>query len=208
MPRKLTKIVRNRRGRWGIKPRLIILHTTEGHNRAGVSDLTGLASWFNGSLKISSHYGVDSEGNSIRMVPDDEVAYHAGWVNQWSLGIEQVGFASTKKKNWVINYHRGLYRVAAILADWHIKYGIPLKFSRFKGVCGHKNVSGPGGHWDPGPDYPLEYVLTWARLIVARRRFNPRKNMRWQRAKIRNLEKQVARVQRRYGRKKPDTRPW
>lgn len=204
MPQKLTRYVHNNRSRLGIKPRLIILHTTEGYNRSGTSDLTSLASWFNGPEKLSAHYGVDQQGNSVRMVPDDRVAYAAGTVyNSISLNIEQVAFADrTSKQQWIRDHHLQLYRVAAILADWHEKYNIPLKFSRFRGVCEHKHISGVWGHHDCGKGYPLEYVITWAQLI------NMRRNQPRRRATIKQLERRVAHQQRIAGRKHVDTRPW
>ena len=48
-------------------------------------------------------------------------------------------------------------------------YGIPIQklstsqASSGRGVVGHVNVSGPGGHWDPGPDFPWDKVIAAAR---------------------------------------------
>ena len=32
-----------------------------------------------------------------------------------------------------------------------------------EGVCGHVDVSGPGGHWDPGPAFPWPDVISAAK---------------------------------------------
>jgi hypothetical protein len=41
-----TRLVRNRSSRNGSRPRLMVLHTTEGDNHPGIRDLEGLAGWF------------------------------------------------------------------------------------------------------------------------------------------------------------------
>ena len=199
MPQKLVDITANKRRRI-IKPRLAVLHTTQGVNLPGVQDLKNLRGWFDPSQsRVSAHYGVDKAGNSIRMVPDDYVAFHVGLANDYSLGIEQVANAAISKREWVNDHHLGLYRVAAILVDWNEKFDIPLRHSRLKGVCQHKHVSGPWGHSDCGDGFPEEYVIHWAKLIKARRHH-------W-RDRVHEFEQDVARVQRRWG-KKVDTRPW
>jgi N-acetyl-anhydromuramyl-L-alanine amidase AmpD len=138
------------------------------------------------------------------MVPDNEVAYHAGWVNSWSLGIEQVGFAAWSRQQWIRYQEPQLYRVASQIATWCEKYDIPFKLSRYRGICQHNDVSGLWGHWDCGPGYPIEYVILWAELIHHRRkpsRKQPKK-------RIRQLEARIRAAQRRYGIKRPDTKPW
>lgn len=202
-PRTITRLVRNRRPRYGLKPRLVVLHSTEGHNYAGVKDLEAVYSLFNGYRRVSSHWCVDKDGNAWRMVPDREVAYHAGIVNGWSIGIEQVGFAAQTKRQWVTQHSKGLYRVAGLLATAHEVHGIPLKHSRWRGVCQHVDVSGFGGHWDCGKGYPEEYVLLWANLIHERRKPAKARSER----KVRRLTHRVAEVQRAYN-MRVNTQPW
>lgn len=160
-----TRIVRNQSARTA-PISLIILHTTEGANQPGIQDLNSLVNWFdNPASQASSHVGIDAEGNCVRMVTDDRKAWTAGNYNSLSLNIEQVGFASTAKGNWVKGYHQGLHRVARQIAEWSRKHKIPLRHSIEHGVCQHVHVSGPGGHTDCGPGYPETYVTRWARLI-------------------------------------------
>ncbi len=167
-PDQLTRIVRNRSSRNGTACRVIVMHTTEGHNRPGISDITGLASFFdNASVQASSHYAVDQEGNSVRMVPDAEKAWTVTVSNPFTLNIEQIGFAASSKSYWVKDYHNGLRRCAEILADWSVKYDIPLRYSTSNGVCSHNDL--PGDHWDPGPNYPFQYLIWWARYIKMHR---------------------------------------
>ena len=160
MPRFITQYVRNQSSSWS-KKRLIVIHTSEGHNRQGLSDLYALASWFNNPVsKASAHKGIDAEGNKITMVADSRKAWHAGIVNSYSYGVEQIGFASSTKAFWIRNFHNGLVTFAKQIADWSIKDGIPIQHSKWRGICTHNEL--PGEHWDPGPNYPLEYLLLLA----------------------------------------------
>src|SRR5690349_3052274 len=53
---EITASVVNQSSRNGVKPRLIVLHTTEGHNTAGLDDLRGLVSFFdNPNSQVSAH---------------------------------------------------------------------------------------------------------------------------------------------------------
>jgi N-acetyl-anhydromuramyl-L-alanine amidase AmpD len=195
MPTSFTRIVRNRSSRHGVTPRVIILHTTEGTNKPGLQDLNSLVSWFdNPAAQASSHVGIDAEGNLVRMVPDNEKAWTSGNFNPQSLNIEQVGFARTSKKSWIVDYHEGLHTVAWQLADWSIKYSIPLRHSIERGVCQHVHVSGPGGHTDCGPGYPEQYVVAWARLLRWRKKGRPDSG----REKAQAARQFVERVQREY----------
>ena len=64
----------------GAKPSLIVLHTTEMHNRPGVEDLMALASWFdNPRAQASSHIGNDAaRACSCPIERRDELSEAAG----------------------------------------------------------------------------------------------------------------------------------
>lgn len=174
-----TRVVRNRSSRQGAPIRLLALHTTEGHNRPGVSDLDGLAGWFNNpDAQASSHLGIDQEGNCVRMVPDGDKAWTQAYWNPWCLSIEQVGFAAEKRQYWVRDYHKGLERVAQALATWSVDTGVPLRSGAVSssgnilrsGVIQHSKLGSlGGGHHDCGDGYPQRYVVLWARLFKLRR---------------------------------------
>ena len=193
-PRSLVDIVR--RGLRRVPAAIMVLHTTQGHNRPGVSDLTGLAEFFK-RVEADSTFGVDQEGNRIRMRPDADRPWTQGKDNDRALSIEQVGFAESTKRYWIRDYHNGLRTVAEILADWSIKHKIPLRLSKWVGVCGHVHISGPGGHWDPGPNYPYQYVIAWARYVKLYKQGRKRRAKKYAR--------KVLRVQRAYGIKNPTT---
>lgn len=206
MPQNFEHIVRNQSSRFGIRPRLIVLHDTEGANLPGITDLHVLGNFFDQyRTRASAHKGIDAAGNCITMVADYRKAWHAGYVNNWALGIEQVAHASWNTDQWVDKFHLGLYRVAAQLATWHTQWGIPIQVTHSgigKGITEHRFISGRGGHWDPGYHYPLQYVVDWARLIWHRRQRHPRLSA------VAEYNEKVRRVQHKYRPGRINTRPW
>jgi hypothetical protein len=151
-----------------------VIHTTEGHNRPGVSDLTGLAAWFdNPAASASSHLGIDGEGNTIRMVPDGLKAWTQAALNPPALSIEQIGFAATAEDDWYARYHAQLLDVARWIEHWSRVYRIPIRRARTlgssvvrAGVATHEQLGSAGGsHHDPGKGYPVDYVILLAKLI-------------------------------------------
>jgi hypothetical protein len=161
---EISASVVNQSSRNGVKPRLIVLHTTEGHNREGLEDLRGLVSFFNNpASQVSSHVANDAEGNDARIVPDERKAFTQAAFNSVSLSIEQIGFASQKQFT-----EAQLRNTAHWIAHWSKKFGIPIRHSTTHGVCQHKDL-GPqgGGHHDCGPNYPFGKVLSIARSMAS-----------------------------------------
>jgi N-acetyl-anhydromuramyl-L-alanine amidase AmpD len=134
-------------------------------------------------VDASAHLGIDQEGNAVRMVPDEEKAWTSGDWNPRSLNIELIGFAKWKNPFWRREYRPGLRRAAQACARWSIKYDIPLRKRAGDGVCGHVHVSGPGGHWDPGPGFPWKTFLLWCKLerLRIRRKEGSQLERRWRR---------------------------
>lgn len=166
-PNTITHIVRHSpRDR---KPDTLTLHTTEGANRPGVVDLVGLATFFE-RVEADATWGVDAEGNKCRMKVDTDAPWTNGFhsENHRSFTIEQVGFASTDARGWVVGYHNGLRTVAGIAATYKEQGFIKLRAGH-GGINQHKDISGPGGHTDCGPAYPQKYVTLWARWVYHRR---------------------------------------
>lgn len=174
------RIVRNQSSRHGVKPRLIVLHSTESHNRKGLSDLQAVANWFdNPDADASSHVILDKDGVSARCVYDSEKAWTVSNWNPFTLNIEQIGWASQGRTAWKLA-RKELRETARWIAHWSLKHDIPIRKARngeTRGVCTHAYAvqHGAGGsHWDPG-DYPLGFVLWLAKgfkaaRIIARRR--------------------------------------
>ena len=118
---------------------MIVLHTAEGDRPAH---------WFADSRSgASAHYSVYKSGRIYRSVPDNDVAWHAGnWrVNQRSIGIEISATAALG--DWT---EVQLLQVAKLVAGIAQEYGIPIDREH---IVGHVEVSGPGGHTDPGPHF-------------------------------------------------------
>lgn len=171
MPTSIVDIVRHSpRDR---EPDTLTLHTTEGANRPGVSDLKGLAAFFK-NVQADSTWGVDAEGNKCRMKVDGDAPWTNGFhdENHRSFTIEQVGFSAQTKREWVRGYHNGLRTVAGIAATYKEQGFIKLSHGH-GGINQHKDISGPGGHTDCGPNYPERYVTMWARWVYHRRMKHP-----------------------------------
>jgi N-acetyl-anhydromuramyl-L-alanine amidase AmpD len=158
--------------RHGQRPEIIVVHSTEGHNVPGDTDLRGLAEFFNRiSTQASSHAATDADGHSSRMVRDHMKAWHVAWFNPVSLGIEQIGFAA--QHSWP---DKQLRETARWIAYWSRVHGIPIQKGAVsggqvirRGVVRHSDLGFiGGGHHDPGPDYPLDRVLEYARHYRAR----------------------------------------
>jgi N-acetyl-anhydromuramyl-L-alanine amidase AmpD len=192
---EVTKHVRNQSSRNGVKPSLVVLHSTEGHNRPGLSDLQGLGDYFDRyGVDASSHVANDAEGNDARYVPDERKAWTQAQFNPVALSIEQIGFAS--QSSWPAKQVRN---TAEWIAYWSKKHGIPIRRGKVmgnrviqSGVVMHSELGAPGGgHHDPGRNFPLDRCLEIAREIAGD--LDPRKEKAWerslriQRAKLKGL---------------------
>ena len=159
---KMNVVCQSSRG--GVKPRLIVLHTTEGNNVPNsAQDLVGLGQFFNRSAtQASSHVGVDGDGYGAQYVPDDKKAWTQASFNPQALSVEQVGRAAQG------TFPEAQLRMTAkYIAYWSVKYNIPITKSTTHGVCEHKHLGAAGGgHVDCGPNYPFERVLGYAREYV------------------------------------------
>lgn len=173
MPRIYPRVVvrrnvRNQSSRNGGRPDLIVLHTTESHNRPGTSDLTSIAAWFdNPAAQASSHVVVDADGTSARLVSDGMKAWTQAAYNPRALSVEQIGHASTSRSVWKRSYRLELDETARWIAYWSRKHDIPIRRVRphQSGVIGHQGLGiAGGGHHDPGEHYPWRYVLGRARV--------------------------------------------
>lgn len=171
----ITEIVVNRSSRNGTRPGMIVLHTTEGTNRKGITDLSGLVSFFDqASTQASSHVANDAEGHDAVMVPDEEKAWTCSNDNPFTLNLEQIGFAATTRKEWYQEHQHQLANTARWIAYWSERWDIPIRRGVApagilirKGVASHKQLGLlGGGHWDPGPGYPMRYVLLMAKYFV------------------------------------------
>jgi N-acetyl-anhydromuramyl-L-alanine amidase AmpD len=128
----------------------IVIHVAEG----------GWAStyaWFrNARAQASANYVVSSTGRVAQMVPDRDIAWHAGnWVyNESSIGIEHAGFTN------VTRFSDAEYRGSAKLSAW-IADTFLITPDRSH-VIGHSQVPDPNhpGEWG-GVDHHTDPGRRW-----------------------------------------------
>lgn len=165
----------------GNVPRLIVLHSTEGHEREGQA--LQVANWFANKAapkfpapQASAHYVVDNK-EVIQCVQHADKAWHAREANPISIGIEIVGKHSQTAAEWNDVYSiDALENVSELLARLSVELSIPLRFVDADGILkGQRGVTTHaectkaykvrGGHTDPGPNFPMSYVLDSAIAI-------------------------------------------
>lgn len=146
--------------------RLLIVHTAE-----GALTYQALGSYFSqSSVKVSSQVGIDDTPNTVgEYVRNTDRSWAASSFNSVASQAELCAFAKWGASDWAA--HPGmLANTAAWLAEEAAKFGIPLvKLSAAqaqgtgRGVCGHVDLgSAGGGHWDPGPSFPWDQVMSLA----------------------------------------------
>ncbi len=128
----------------------LVIHVAEG---SWASTYT----WFrNPRAEASAHYVVSSTGRVAQMVPDRDIAWHAGnWTyNESSIGIEHAGFTNVTR--FPDAEYRGSARLAAWLADTYL-----ITPDRTH-VIGHYQVPDPNhpGEWG-GVDHHTDPGRTW-----------------------------------------------
>jgi hypothetical protein len=182
---EITHIVSNKSSRGGQKPRLIVLHTTESTGRPGITDLKGLGEFFDRpEVEASSHVANDSEGHDARFVHDFEKAWTCSNDNAFTLNLEQIAFAATRRNEWYKLHPHQLANTAKWIAHWSKRWDIPIRRGVApagllirSGVASHKQLGlMGGGHWDPGPGYPMRYVLLLARYFAGNRKVTGKLN--------------------------------
>lgn len=150
----------------------IVLHDTESHDHAGITDLQAIGNFFNQpAVQASAHICVDGDGNTGRFVPDEHKAWHCAAYNSQTLGIEQIGFATFTSLMWQRNSRHQLRKVAKWVAWWSKKFDIPIQRGAVsngavtrKGILLHSDLGAiGGGHHDPGSGYPLWLVMRMAK---------------------------------------------
>ena len=171
-----------RRPRGTMPPTLIVLHS--GETGEGGTAAEGMANYFARPVVVrgpgdvgSAHVCVDSN-SAVRCAWDNERTNGAGGVNAEALHIEQAGRAAQLGINWNDEYSRAVVENAAFVArDWLDKYrnikpvflnAAALARGTRNGITTHHEVTqagfaGNGGHWDPGPHYPIARFIALCR---------------------------------------------
>jgi hypothetical protein len=141
--------------------RLIVVHVTEG-------SYTGTVGWFrNPRARAAANYVVGRDGRIAHMVPDDEIAWHAGngYVNEHSIGIEHEGYTHVDGTFTDAEYRASAQLVASLLRRYHLPANRGV-------IIGHNEVPDPfhrgeyGGwahHTDPGAYWNWQRYMTYVR---------------------------------------------
>lgn len=147
--------VANRAGD-GLAIRYIVIHDTESTYSAAIQGFQNPTRYASANYVIRS-----SDGRVTQMVPDEDVAWHAGnyYVNSHAIGIEHEGVA-VQGATW---YGEQMYQASARLVRYLAhRYSIPLDRAH---IIGHDEVPGPtpatqtSQHWDPGPFWDWAHYM-------------------------------------------------
>lgn len=152
--------------------RLVVIHDAEASSAAGVANF-----FASSSSAASTQLAVDGK-ECWRMLPDLVVPWGAPGANSDGLHVEICGYAAWSKDEWLQHEHM-LRRAAWKAAKWCWLYGISARWLSDKqlangtarGLTTHRQVSRvmqtPGGHTDPGPNFPAATFLGWVKEYLA-----------------------------------------
>jgi N-acetylmuramoyl-L-alanine amidase len=137
-------------------PRWIVLHSTRGGSR---DDFAATVNWFaNPKAQVSSHLLVAQDGRVARFVADEDTAWHCGFCNPYTLGIEiEQPTADTP-------FTEAELAVAAeCVKRWRVKFG-PIE------VLGHEDTpQGIQAHKsDPGEMFPWVRFMEMVNMDAAK----------------------------------------
>ena len=163
----------NRSSRRGVKPSLVVVHTTE----SGPGSLWGVVNYFkNEGIDVSSTYvvgdaaspGPDGFTQVVLCVPESEKPWTQKSANPYAISYELIGRAARTKEDWK-KQEAQIRTLAALVAEDCLQYGIPVKRA-FPGILGHRDLSGvgfPNDHTDPGVNFPWHHFFVLVRRFMA-----------------------------------------
>lgn len=155
----------------------IVIHDMEAAE--GMNTAENVGNYFaTTTRKASTHYGNDV--NSCVSYVDERHACYGAWgANDLGIHIEQAGYAKQSAAEWRDPYSETMIdSVARLCADISRRHGMPLVHvgiagvrAKTPGIVTHDDMSkgtGRGTHWDPGPHYPMAFLVERANLYKNR----------------------------------------
>jgi hypothetical protein len=152
--------------------RLVVLHTTEGDLRPGAAQ--AVARWFAGpqSPEASAHYICDA-AEVVQGVRDEDTAWAAPGANHDGIQVEMVGRAAWTAARWAEPDALAMVaRAGALVGEVCRRHGLPVELltredviAGRSGITTHAAISkayGKSSHWDPGPSFPFDRLLSAA----------------------------------------------
>lgn len=149
---------------------LIGIHAMQAPEK-GTTAESCAAMFARGDRRASAHWCHDSD-SSVRSVKDKDVAWAAPNANRIGIHHELAGYSEQTPGEWRDPFSDAMLHIAAKhVADDCRTYEIPrvwlsvadLKAGKRWGITSHNNISlglGGGTHWDPGPNFPVEYFMS------------------------------------------------
>lgn len=159
-------------------PRLGVLHSAETPLAAGYA-YSIAANWFGTSKAGTSATVMIDPAETIRLLPDNVVAYHVGPKgNGFTVGVEQAGYARLTRAEWLtVAGRQQMRRVAEYMVECLHRWGIPLRWATDAQVRAAAAGGAPQGwtlhdtirrvlggttHSDPMPYYPTDELMALA----------------------------------------------
>jgi hypothetical protein len=143
-----------------------VLHTAE-----GATTYQSLGNYFaNPNAGVSSHTGIDDTAGEIgEYVRADYKSWTQANANPYSVSTELCAFAKWSLPEWQ-KHHQMLVNAALWVQEECIRFGIPVRRLSAseaqgggRGVCQHVDLGASGGgHWDCGPGFPMDEVISAA----------------------------------------------
>lgn len=145
--------------------KFVVIHDMESDSLDGVE-----AYFRNGATAdcVGAHFGIAGaigKTTARQWADTDSLVYHAVGGNHEGVGIELCGYASQSRAKWVLRRGQRVALAELVARLCHrYKLGEPAHGTN---VLGHGDVTRlfkvPGGHTDPGPNFPWDAVIRLAR---------------------------------------------
>lgn len=155
----------------------IVIHSMESSEKPTVAE--AVANWFSGpdAPRASAHFNIDND-SIVQSVKVEQVAWHAPGANRHGIGLEHAGMAKQSRSDWFDEFSRAMLEKQSVPLCAYLcrMWGVPAEFvdrnglrAGRKGVTTHHEVSqafGKSTHWDPGPNFPMDWYLDRVRLAL------------------------------------------